>query len=145
MGFSCSRGPGGELLSGPVAPFLEETVEVPMRVRSSSSLSGLRTVVLFPVLPRVFAPKLSWLPLTGFDFAGLVVWWILAPCSKNPHSQSGPFSRFLTFWRLCEASWSPPLFPRSLRRSLASCLSALPLPHYRGSCDHGRSSAGLIC
>ena len=27
---------------------------------------------------------------------------------------------------LCDASWGPPLFPRSLRRSLASCLAALP-------------------
>ena len=115
-----------------------------MRVRSSSSLSGLRTVVLFPVFPRVFAPGLSWLPLMGFDIAGLVAWLILAPRSRNPHSQSGPFSRFITFWRLCEASWSPPLFPRSLRRSLVSCLAALPLPHYRWSRDHGWSSAGLI-
>ena len=144
MGFSCSPGPDGGLLSGPMALFLEETVEVPMRVRSSSSLSGLRTVVLFPVFPRVFAPGLSWLPLMGFDFAGLVDWLILAPRSRNPHSQSGPFSRFITFWHLWEASWRPPLFPRSLRCSLASCLSALPLPHYRWSRDHGWSSAGLI-
>ena len=143
MGFSCSPGPDGGLLTGPVAPLLEETIEVPMRVRSSSSLSGLRTVVLFPVLPRVFAPGLSWLPLTDFDFAGLVVWLILAPRSRIPHSRSGPFFRFLTFWRLCEASWSPPLFPRSLRHSLVSCLAALPLPHYHGSRDQGRSSAGL--
>ena len=91
VGFSCSPGPDGGLLSGPVTPFLEETIEVPMRVRSSSSLSGLRTVVLFPVFPRVFAPGLSWLPLTGFDFAGLVAWLILAPRSRNPHSQPGPF------------------------------------------------------
>ena len=115
-----------------------------MRVRSSSSLSGLRTVDLFPVFPRVFAPGLSWLPLKGFDFAGLVDWLILAPRSRNPHSQSGPFSRFVTFWRLYDASWSPPLFPRSLRRSLASCLAALPLPHYRWSRALGRFSAGLI-
>ena len=27
---------------------------------------------------------------------------------------------------VCDASWGPPLFPRSLRRSLASCLAALP-------------------
>ena len=27
---------------------------------------------------------------------------------------------------LCDASWIPPLFPCSLRRSLASCLAALP-------------------
>ena len=144
MGFSCSPEPVGGLLSGPVAPFLEETIEVAMRDRSSSPLPGLRTVVLFPVFPRVFAPGLSWLPLTGFDFAGLVAWLILAPRCRNPHSQSGPFSRFITFWRLCDVSWSPPLFPRSLRRSLASCLAASPLPHYRWSRDHGRSSAGLI-
>ena len=37
-GLSCSPGPDGGLLSGPMAPFLEETIEVPMRVRSSSSL-----------------------------------------------------------------------------------------------------------
>ena len=84
---------------------------------------------------------MSWLPFTGFDFAGLVNWLILAPRSWNPPSRSTPFSRFITFWRLCDASWSPPLFPRSLRRSLASCLAALPLPHYRWSRVHGRSSA----
>ena len=84
------------------------------------------------------------LPLTGFDFAGLVGWLILAPRSWNPPSRSSPFSRFITFWHLCDASGNPPLFPRSLQRSLASCLAALPLPHYRWSCVHGRSSAGLI-
>ena len=62
----------------------------------------------------------------GFDFAGLVVWLLLAPRSLKPPSRSIPFSRFVTFWRLCDASWGPPLFPRSLRRSLASCLAALP-------------------
>ena len=62
-----------------MAPFLEETIEVPMRVGSSSSLSGLSTVDFFPVFSRVFAPGVSWLPLTGFDFAGLVDWLILAP------------------------------------------------------------------
>ena len=75
-----------------------------MRVRSSNSLSGLRTVDLFPVFPRVFTHGLSWLPLTGFDFAGLVNWLILAPRSWNPHSQSSPFSHFVTFWCLCEVS-----------------------------------------
>ena len=49
-------GSDGGLLSGPMALFLEETIEVPMRVGSSSSLSGLRTVDFFPVFPRVFAP-----------------------------------------------------------------------------------------
>ena len=142
VGFSCSSGPDGGLLSDPVAPFLEESVEVPMRVGSSSSLSGLSTVDFFHVFPRVLSPGVSWLPLTGFDFAGLVGWLILAPRSWNPPSRSTPSSRFITFWRLCDASWSPPLFPRSLRRSLASC--PLPLPHYRWSRVHGRSSAGLI-
>ena len=102
-----------------------------MRVGSSSSLSGLRTVDFFPVFPWVFSPGLSWLPLTGFDFAGLVDWLILAPWSRNPPSQSGPFSRFVTFWCLCDASWSPPLFPRSLQRSLARpsglAIATLPL------------------
>ena len=144
VGFSCSSGPDGGLLSGPVAPFLEETIEVPMRVGSSSSLSGLSAVDFFPVFPRVFTPGVSWFPLTGFDFAGLVDWLILAPQSWNLHSQFTPFSRFVTFWRLCDASWSPPLFPRSLRYSLASCLAALPLPHYCWSRVHGWSSAGLI-
>ena len=46
---------------------------------------------------------------------------------------------------LCDASWSPHLFPRSLRRSLASCLAAWPLPHYRWSRNHGQSSAGFSC
>ena len=94
-----------------MAPFLEEIIEVPMRVGSSSSLSGLSTVDLFPVFPRVFSPGVSWLPLTGFDFAGLVDWLILAPQSWNPPRQSTPFSRFVTFWHLCDASWSPPLVP----------------------------------
>ena len=78
--------------------------------------------------PGSSTPGLSWLPLMVCDFAGLVAWLILAPRSRNPHSQSGPFSRFITVWRLCEASWSPPLFPRSLQRSLASCLAIASLP-----------------
>ena len=39
VGFSCSSGPDGGFLSDPVAPFLEETFEVPMWVGSFSSLS----------------------------------------------------------------------------------------------------------
>ena len=100
VGFSCSSGPDGGLLSDPVVPFLEETIEVPMRVGSSSSLSGLSTVDFFPVFPWVFSPGVSWLPLTGFDFAGLVGWLILAPLSWNPPSRSNLFSCFITFWRL---------------------------------------------
>ena len=112
-----------------------------MRVGSSSSLSGLSTVDFFPVFPMVFAPGLSWPPLTGFEFAGLVNWLVLALRSRNPHSQSGPFSCFVAFWRLCDASWTPPLFPHSLQRFLAGGLAALPLPRYRWSRVHGRSSS----
>ena len=121
VGFSCSSEPDGGLLSDPVAPFLEETIEVPMWVGSSSSFSGLSTVDFFPVSPRVFSPAV----VMGFDFAGLVVWLLLAPQSLKPPSLSTPFARFVTFWRLCDASWGPPLFPHSLRRFLASCLAAL--------------------
>ena len=55
VGFSCSSGPDGGLLSDPVATFLEETIEVPRWVGFSSSLSGLSTVDFFPVLLRVFS------------------------------------------------------------------------------------------
>ena len=122
VGFSCSSGPDGGLLSDPVVPFLEETTEVPMWVGSSSSLSGLSTVDFFPVFPRVFSPAV----VMGFDFAGLVVWLLLAQRSLKPPRRSTPFARFVTFWRLRDASWGPHLFPHSLQRFLASCLAALP-------------------
>ena len=145
VGFSCSSGSDGVLLSDLVAPFLKETIEVPMGVGSSSSLSGLSTVDFFPVFPRVFSPgvyhgflsRVSTSPvwLTG-------CFWLLGaggrpvvPLRSLASSHSGV---------LYDASWSRPLLPRSLRRSLASCLVALLLPHYRWSCVHGRSSAGLI-
>ena len=63
-----------------------------------------------------------WLPLPGFDFAGLVVWLLLARRSWEPASRSTPFSCSVTFWRLCGASWSPPLVP-SLT---AECLGLWP-------------------
>ena len=117
-----------------------------MRVGSSSSLHGLSPDCLLPWLSLgVLTRGLSWLPLTGFDFAGLVVWLLLAPRSWEPPSRSTPFSRFVTFWRLCGASLSLPLFPRSLLRALAYGLTVWPLPHYRWSRVHGRASAGLIC
>ena len=74
VGFSCSSGPDGGLLSDPVAPFLEETIEVPMWVGSSSSLSGLSSLLLTSSLssPGCSRLELSWLPLLGFDLAGLV-------------------------------------------------------------------------
>ena len=66
VGFSCSSGPDGGLLSDPVAPFHEETIEVPMWDGSSSSLYGLRTVDFFPVFPRVFSPGVVMAPSHGF-------------------------------------------------------------------------------
>ena len=64
VGFSCSSGPGGGLLSDPVVLFLEETIEFLMWVGSSSSLSGLSTVDFFPVFQGVLARgchgSLSW-------------------------------------------------------------------------------------
>ena len=145
VGFSYSSGSVGVLLSDPVAPSLEETFEVPMRVGSSSSLHGLSSDWLLPCLSQgVLTRGLSWLPLTGFDFAGLVTWLLLAPRSWELSRRSTPFSRLVTFWRLCGASWSPPLFPRSLGRALAYGLAAWPLPHYRWSRIHGRAFASLI-
>ena len=66
VGFSCSFGPDGGLLSDPVALFLEETIKVPLWVGSSSSLSGLSTVDFFLVFPRVFSPAVVMAPFHGF-------------------------------------------------------------------------------
>ena len=114
VGFSCSSGPDGGFLSDPVVPFLEETIAVPMWVESFSSLSGLSTVDCFPVFPRVFSPGVVMAPSHGFRLrrSGRLV--LLAPPSR-----STPFARFVTFWRLCDASWGPPLFPHPLRHFLA--------------------------
>ena len=111
-----------DFLSDLVALFLEETIEIPMWVGFFSSLSGSSTVDFFPVFPRVFSPGV----VMGFDFAGVVVWLLLAPRSLTPPSRSTPFVRFVTFWHLGDVSWGPPLFLHSLRRFLASCLMALP-------------------
>ena len=56
-------------------------------------------------------PGLSWLPLMGFDFAGLVVWLLLAPRSLTPPSRSIPFARFVTFWRSVRCELGSPLVP----------------------------------
>ena len=66
LGFSCPSGPDGGLLSDPVAPFLEETIEVPMRVGSSSSLSGLSTVDFFPVFSQGVLTRGVMAPSHGF-------------------------------------------------------------------------------
>ena len=124
VGFSCSSGPDGGLLSDPVTPFLEETIEVPVWVGSSSSLSGLSTVDFFPVFPRVFSPGVVMAPPHGFRLRPSGCFWVLGagsrpvvPLRSLASSHSGV---------LCDASWGPSLFPHFLRRSLASCLAALP-------------------
>ena len=78
-------------------------------------------------------PGLVVAPSPGFIFTGLVVWSLLAPRSWEPPSQSSPFSRSIAFWRLCGASYNPPLFPRLLRRSLDMALRF----------SHCRITAGL--
>ena len=118
-------------MSDPVALFLEETIEVPMRVGSSSSLSGLSTVDFFPVFPRVFSPGVVMAPSHGFRLrrSGRLVASGSSElgAAQTVHSVLS-LHHILAFVR-CELE-SPPLFPRSLRRSLANCLAALPLPHY---------------
>ena len=76
VGFSCSSGPDGGLLSDPVAPFLEETIEVLMWVGSSSSFSGLSTVDFFPVFPRVFSPAVVMAPSLGFRLRRSGCFWL---------------------------------------------------------------------
>ena len=68
-------------------------------------------------------------PSPGFDFTGLVVWSLLAPRSWEPPSQSSPFCRSVTFWRLCGASWSTP--PCFLTQCGAPWLMALRSGHCR--------------
>ena len=98
-----------------------------MWVGSSCSLSGLSTVDLFPIFPWVFSPGVVMAPSRGFR---------LCRSGRLVASGSSELEAALSFHSvlslrhilafLCDASWGPPLFPRSLRRSLASCLAALP-------------------
>ena len=134
VGVSCSSGPDGGLLSDPVTPFLEETTEVPMWVGSSSSLSGLSTVDLFPVFPRVVMA-----PSHGFRLCRSGRWLLLAPRSWWPPSRSPRFSlrHVLAF---CAMRVGIP--PCSLALCRAPWLVAwrpCRLPHYRWSRVHGRS------
>ena len=98
-----------------------------MWVGSSSSLSGLSTVDFFPVFPRVFSPGVVMAPSHGFRLcrSGRLV---VSGSSELEAAQS--FHSILSLRHilafLCDASWGPRLFPRALRRSLASCLAALP-------------------
>ena len=72
----------------------------------------------------------SWLPLPGLTSP---VWSLLAPRSWEPSSLPSPFSRSVTFWRLCGASWSPPCF-------LAHCCAPWLMAFRSGHC---RIPAGL--
>ena len=102
-----------------------------MWVVSFSSLSGSSTVDCFPVFPRAFSGchgSLSWVSTLPVWSSGL-----LAPRCLTPPSLCTSFARFVTFWRLCVASWGPPLFPNLLRHFLARALAALPfLPQTAG-------------
>ena len=99
-----------------------------MWVGSSSSLSGLRTVDFFPVFPRVFSPGVVVAPSHGFRLrrSGRLVasGSSVLEAAQSFHSVLSP-RHSLAFFFFCEASRSPPLFPRSLRRPLASCLAAV--------------------
>ena len=99
-----------------------------MWVGSSSSLSRLSTVDLFPIFPRVFSPGVVMAPSRGFQLrcSGRLVASGSSELEAAQSFHSVPSLRHILAF-LCDASWGPPLFPRSLRRSLASCLAALPL------------------
>ena len=76
-----------------------------------------------PCLPRGCHGSLSGVSTSPVLSSGC--FWLLGagsrpvvPLRSFTSSHSGVF--------LCDASWGPPLFPRLLRRSLASCLAAFP-------------------
>ena len=115
VGFSCSSGPDGGLLLDPVAPFLEETIEVPIWVGSSSSLSGFSTVDFFPVFSRVFSPRVVMASSHGFRprRSGRLV------ASGSSELEARPVVPLRSLASshsgvLCDASWGPPC-------SLAHC------------------------
>ena len=123
VGFSCSSGPDGELLSDPVALSFEETIEVPMWVGSSTSFSGLSTVDFF----RLPQGLLAW------GCHGFRLRWsgrLVASGSAQPDSAQSFHSIFslchiLAFFCAMRGG-VPPCLPHSLRHFLASCLAVLP-------------------
>ena len=101
-----------------MALFLEETIEVPMWVGFSSSLSGLSTVDVFPVFPRVFSPGVVMASSHGVRLhrSGRLV---ASGSSELEAAQSfHSFSRFVTFWRFVQCELGSPLVP--------SLIAALP-------------------
>ena len=73
--------------------------------------------------PGCSHPGLSWLPLTGFDFAGLVDWLLLAPRSWEPPHSVLSLRHILAFVR--RELESPPLVPCSLAHCGAPWLIAI--------------------
>ena len=146
VGFSCSSGTDCGFLSDPVAPFLKETIEVPMWVGSSSSLSGSSTVDFFPVFPRVFSPGVVLALSHGF---------LLRRSGRLVANGSAELDSTQSFHSVCSLRHilafvrgelgSPPC---SLTRCGTSWLvrsGLASLPHYRWFRVHGRSSAGVLC
>ena len=145
VGFSCSSGPDCGFLSDPVAPFLEETIEVPMWVESFSSLSGSSTVDFFPVFPRVLSPRIVMTPSHGFRLrrSGRLVAYGSAELDSAQSFHSVCSLRHILAFVQCELG-SPPC---SLTRCGTSWLvpSGLAiLPHYRWSRVHGLDVPQLV-
>ena len=121
VGFSCSSGPDGGFLSDPVAPFLEETIEVPMWVGSFSSLSGSSTVDFFPVFPIAFS-------------LGVVMGFELRRSGRLVASGSEELDSTQSFHSVCSLrhilafcrELGPPLVPSPVAALLGWCLAALP-------------------
>ena len=143
MGFSSSSGSVGLLLD-PVAPFLEETFGVPVRVGSSSSLHGEFCLSLFLSFPGCSHPGLvGFLPLPGVTSP---VWspgrfWLLGARSHfaSPLRSLAPSFTGVGAVRMTVS----PLFPHLVQRALVYDLTVSPLPHYRWFRVHGQASAGL--
>ena len=119
FGRSCSSGPDGGFLLDPVAPFLEETIEVPMWVGSFSSLSGSSTVDFFPVFPRAFSPGVVMAPSYGFRLhrSGHLVGSGSAELDSAQSFHSVCSLRHILAFVQCELG--SPLFPHPLRHFLA--------------------------
>ena len=86
----------------------------------------MSTVDFFPVFPRVFSLGVVMAPFHGFRLrrSGRLV------ASGSSELEAAQLFHSVLSLRhilafLCDASWDPPLFPRSLQLSLASCLAAL--------------------
>ena len=145
VGFSSSSGSVG-LLSDPVAPFLEESFGVPVRVGSSSSLHGEFCLTLFLSFLGCSHPGLvGFLPLPGVTSP---VWspgrfWLLGARSHfaSPLCSLAPSFSGVGAVRMTVS----PLFPHLVRRAFVYDLTVSPLLHYRWSLIHGQASAGLIC